>query len=53
MKSQFIAGRPRSMTGNAYLVAHTDRPKCYYRAPALRPTEASKTPVRYVRFTSI
>ena len=26
MKSQFIVGRPRSMGGNVYLVAHTDHP---------------------------
>jgi hypothetical protein len=51
MKSRFIAGRSRSMTGNVYLVAHTDRPKCYCRAPALRPIEASKVVVCYVRNT--
>ena len=52
MKSQFIAGRSRSMTGNAYLVAHTDRPKCYCRAPALPPTATFAAAICYVRFTS-
>ena len=41
MKSRFIAGRSRSMTGNVCIVAHTARPKRYSRAPALRPLRTS------------